>query len=664
MPFSGSTYTLPAGSLVSNGVLSDASQHNTPLEDIEDSLTSVKTIADGAAQKSNNLSDLPNAATARTNLGATAVGSAVFTAANEAAARSAIKVYDTYIDARLYGVAPDQTDNAAKLQAAHDANRGATIVVPYYGGAALKLEAQVHLEWECKLLFQQTNVQWATGTYLAQPLIAIRRRTSGAAHAGKMTDIYVEGLRAFVAPAVTATLVPTAGQTVLPIVSGATSKLDFAVYKKTSGGVVTTLSTVTDLVDGDSNHAAHITLAVAANGTDTYYIAAVKASARNAIIGVEGTAIDTVGRVFLKDIYSDGLPYVTHQLQYVDHVEAVNIAGSGAADRGTLYPYLGVDYLYASNIKGKATPDAGFGANELQCFYGFNVNDSLAEGTVKAIRRMKIVGLDLENYKSQGVNLSGDVEDAQFETCRLKNTGLYNILTGHSVGGTAERIAFSDVICHNVSGENAVSQAIYNRSDNTSYTDVQIHGANLLGFLSQADSGARMSNVNVRNMTITGAAQAGTGYGAQIVKNDKSKFDITVESCSGTGGGVFVSDCQKSVFDLVSNDNAGAGVYLNGSSFNHVTAKASGNSGIGFRVDPTSASNTCIVDSSGNTAQGVYIEGDRNNVLATALDNGSVGVQIVAGGDNNIVAGLSLGNTGSQVSNAGTNNNVANLKVT
>lgn len=41
MPFTGDVYALPAGSLVSNGVLSDASQHNTPLEDIEDVLSDV-----------------------------------------------------------------------------------------------------------------------------------------------------------------------------------------------------------------------------------------------------------------------------------------------------------------------------------------------------------------------------------------------------------------------------------------------------------------------------------------------------------------------------------------------------------------------------------------------------------------------------------------------
>lgn len=43
-----------------------------------------------AALKANNLSDLANAATARTNLGATATGSSLFTAADAAAARTAI----------------------------------------------------------------------------------------------------------------------------------------------------------------------------------------------------------------------------------------------------------------------------------------------------------------------------------------------------------------------------------------------------------------------------------------------------------------------------------------------------------------------------------------------------------------------------------------------
>jgi hypothetical protein len=53
-----------------------------------------KTYVDGAdalaAKKASNLSDLTSAATARTNLGATSVGSAVFTAASESAARTAI----------------------------------------------------------------------------------------------------------------------------------------------------------------------------------------------------------------------------------------------------------------------------------------------------------------------------------------------------------------------------------------------------------------------------------------------------------------------------------------------------------------------------------------------------------------------------------------------
>ena len=46
MPFSGNTFTLPAGSLATNGQLSDAdTQHNAPLEDIETALTSLKTNA-------------------------------------------------------------------------------------------------------------------------------------------------------------------------------------------------------------------------------------------------------------------------------------------------------------------------------------------------------------------------------------------------------------------------------------------------------------------------------------------------------------------------------------------------------------------------------------------------------------------------------------------
>ena len=44
MPFSGNTYTLPVGSLVTDGTPSAASQHNVPLEDIEDVLTDLKTL--------------------------------------------------------------------------------------------------------------------------------------------------------------------------------------------------------------------------------------------------------------------------------------------------------------------------------------------------------------------------------------------------------------------------------------------------------------------------------------------------------------------------------------------------------------------------------------------------------------------------------------------
>jgi len=46
----------------------------------------------GALQAANNLSELGNAATARTNLGATATGAAVFTAASAAAARTTLGV--------------------------------------------------------------------------------------------------------------------------------------------------------------------------------------------------------------------------------------------------------------------------------------------------------------------------------------------------------------------------------------------------------------------------------------------------------------------------------------------------------------------------------------------------------------------------------------------
>ncbi len=53
MPFTGDTYALPAGSLVSNGDISDASQHNTPLSDIESALTELKGLTSSATLTDN-----------------------------------------------------------------------------------------------------------------------------------------------------------------------------------------------------------------------------------------------------------------------------------------------------------------------------------------------------------------------------------------------------------------------------------------------------------------------------------------------------------------------------------------------------------------------------------------------------------------------------------
>jgi hypothetical protein len=77
-------YSLPAGSLVSDGtddIL--ASQHNTPLQDIATDLNVPRPVSVGGTGAS-------TAAAARTNLGATALGSTLFTAADPVTARTAI----------------------------------------------------------------------------------------------------------------------------------------------------------------------------------------------------------------------------------------------------------------------------------------------------------------------------------------------------------------------------------------------------------------------------------------------------------------------------------------------------------------------------------------------------------------------------------------------
>ena len=85
MPRSGGgVYTLPAGSLVTDGVDDIlATQHNTPLQDIATDMNTPRPIVAGGTGAA-------TAADARTNLGATATGSALFTAADAAAGRTAI----------------------------------------------------------------------------------------------------------------------------------------------------------------------------------------------------------------------------------------------------------------------------------------------------------------------------------------------------------------------------------------------------------------------------------------------------------------------------------------------------------------------------------------------------------------------------------------------
>ncbi len=87
MPRSGGgAYSLPAGSLVVDGIDDIlASQHNGPLQDIANDLNTARPIVAGGTGAT-------TAAGARTNLGATTVGAAVFTATDAAAARAAIGV--------------------------------------------------------------------------------------------------------------------------------------------------------------------------------------------------------------------------------------------------------------------------------------------------------------------------------------------------------------------------------------------------------------------------------------------------------------------------------------------------------------------------------------------------------------------------------------------
>lgn len=63
---------------------------NANLDTLDTTVKAVSDVANAAAVKAANLSDLTSAASARTNLGATVTGSAVFTAADAAAGRAAI----------------------------------------------------------------------------------------------------------------------------------------------------------------------------------------------------------------------------------------------------------------------------------------------------------------------------------------------------------------------------------------------------------------------------------------------------------------------------------------------------------------------------------------------------------------------------------------------
>jgi hypothetical protein len=91
MPRSGGgLYSLPAGSIVADGVDDIlGAQHNLPLNDIALDLNTVRPIVAGGTGGA-------TAPAARTSLGATAVGDALFTAASATAARTTINAESEY----------------------------------------------------------------------------------------------------------------------------------------------------------------------------------------------------------------------------------------------------------------------------------------------------------------------------------------------------------------------------------------------------------------------------------------------------------------------------------------------------------------------------------------------------------------------------------------
>jgi hypothetical protein len=90
MPRDGSNnYTLPEAAFV-NGIVADATAVNSDLSDIAAALTDSLCRSTETTAYSRTLLDDASASAARTTLGATTVGNSVFTAANAAAAVSAL----------------------------------------------------------------------------------------------------------------------------------------------------------------------------------------------------------------------------------------------------------------------------------------------------------------------------------------------------------------------------------------------------------------------------------------------------------------------------------------------------------------------------------------------------------------------------------------------